>query len=112
MFKELENSLKDALAYEHGETLDLRVTELPAKPPLPNPAQIREIRLSLNATQVIFAMYLNVHANTVRSWEQGTRKPRGGDLKLLSIAKWHPGALLTAGSMSRRAREEGKDETR
>jgi len=57
---------------------------------------IWEIRQSLNASQVLFARFLNVSANTVRSWEQGTRRPRGADLKLLRSAKKNPQALLSA----------------
>lgn len=94
LFNDLKDSLKDALAYEQGR-LNLRVTILPPKPRPLKPREIRNIRLALNATQVIFATFLNVHANTVRSWEQGSRKPRAGDLKLLAIAKSNPEVLLT-----------------
>jgi len=48
----------------------------------------------LNASQELFARFLNVSANTIRSWEQGTRRPQGADLKLLAIAKTNPHALL------------------
>jgi DNA-binding transcriptional regulator YiaG len=44
----------------------------------------------------IFATYLNVSPNAVRSWEQGTRRPRQAALKLLVIAKKNPKALLVA----------------
>jgi len=94
MFDELKGALTDALKYEQGERVDLRVAQIPPKPRELNPKQIREIRLGLNATQVTFASFLNVHPNTVRSWEQGNRKPRAGDLKLLTIAKSNPKALL------------------
>ena len=39
---------------------------------------------------------LNVSPNAVRSWEQGTRRPRQAALKLLVIAKKNPKALLVA----------------
>ncbi len=94
LFNDLRNALKEALAYEQGRPLNLRVTELPPRPRMLKPKEIREIRVGLNATQVIFATFLNVHPNTVRSWEQGSRKPRAADLKLLSIAKANPKALL------------------
>jgi len=96
VFNDLRDSLKDALAYEQGQPLNLRVTELPARPRMLKPREIREIRVGLNATQVVFAMFLNVHPNTVRSWEQGSRKPRASDLKLLRIAKDNPRALLNS----------------
>jgi putative transcriptional regulator len=96
IFRELRDSLQDALAYERGEQVNLRVAELPPAPQRLRPRDIREIREALNASQVLFALYLNVSANTVRSWEQGTRRPQGADLKLLAIAKKNPQALLGA----------------
>jgi len=96
VFDDLRRSLQGALAFERGEAIDLRVTELPSAPPKMRPRDIREIRRSLNASQVLFARFLNVSPNTVRSWEQGTRRPQGADLKLLSIAKRNPQALLSA----------------
>lgn len=96
IFRELRDSLQDALAYEQGEQVNLRVAELPPAPRRLRPRDIREIREALNASQVLFARYLNVSANTIRSWEQGTRRPQGADLKLLAIAKRNPQALLTA----------------
>jgi putative transcriptional regulator len=95
-FDDLRESLQGALAFERGEAIDLRVTELPLVPRKMRPRDIREIRRSLNASQVLFARFLNVSPNTVRSWEQGTRRPQGADLKLLSIAKRNPQALLSA----------------
>lgn len=50
----------------------------------------------LKASQALFATYLNVSPNAVRSWEQGTRRPRQAALKLLTIAKKNPKALLVA----------------
>jgi len=44
----------------------------------------------------LFAIYLNVSPNAVRSWEQGTRRPQHAALKLLAIAKRNPSALLSA----------------
>ena len=90
IFRELQDSLRDALAYERGEQVNLRVTELPP----PQRFRPRDIRQALNASQVLFALYLNVSTNTIRSWEQGTRRPQGADLKLLTIAKRNPQALL------------------
>ena len=95
VFDELRESLQDALAFEQGREVNLRVAELPPRPRKLRPRDIRAIRRSLNASQVLFATFLNVSPNTIRSWEQGTRRPHGADLKLLSIAKKNPQALLT-----------------
>jgi putative transcriptional regulator len=94
IYDDLREGLRDAMTFERGEHVDLRVTELPDPPKKIKPKDIRVIRRKLNATQVIFATYLNVSPNTVRSWEQGTRRPQGADLKLLSIALKNPRALL------------------
>jgi putative transcriptional regulator len=94
IYPELHEALEDALCFEAGEKVDLRVTELPAPPRALRPREIREIRQSLNASQTRFARFLNVSANTVESWEQGTRQPQHATLKLLSIAKKRPKVLL------------------
>jgi putative transcriptional regulator len=96
VFDDLRESLQDALAFEQGGEVNLRVAELPPRPRKLQPRDIRAIRRSLNASQVLFATFLNVSPNTIRSWEQGTRRPQGADLKLLSIAKKNPQALLSA----------------
>ncbi len=59
------------------------------------PAEIRRIRLALNASQTLFARFLNVSPNTVESWEQGVRQPEQAALKLLTIAKKFPQAVLS-----------------
>ncbi len=94
VFGELERALKAALQYEKGERVDLRVTELPPPPRTFAPREIRRIRKSLNASQARFAQFLNVSANTVESWEQGTRQPQHAALKLLSIVRKRPSILL------------------
>jgi len=96
VFDHLRESLQDVLAFEQGREVNLRVAELPPRPRKLQPRDIRAIRRSLNASQALFATFLNVSPNTIRSWEQGTRRPHGADLKLLSIAKKNPHALLTA----------------
>jgi putative transcriptional regulator len=96
IFRELHASLRDALAYEDGRQVDLRATELPPAPRKLRPRDIREIRKALNASQTLFATFLNVSPNTIRSWEQGTRRPQGADLKLLAIAEKNPQVLLMA----------------
>jgi DNA-binding transcriptional regulator YiaG len=81
---------------QEGESkaLDLRKVEMPPRPKPLKPADIRSLRESLNASQVLFARLLNVSSNAVESWEQGIRQPRQATLKLLYIARKHPGILL------------------
>jgi putative transcriptional regulator len=58
--------------------------------------EIRAIRASLGCTQFEFAALLNVPKVTAISWENGTRKPSGAALRLLTVAKHHPEALEAA----------------
>lgn len=96
IFGKLKEALEDVREYRLGKRTDLRVTQLPAPPKRIAPAEIRRIRRSLHASQTVFAVYLNVSPNAVRSWEQGTRRPQHAALKLLAIAKNNPQALLSA----------------
>src|SRR5579859_3926457 len=96
IFDDMKSALADAAAYERGQTLNLRVTRIPSRPKQLSPREVRHIREALNASQALFASYLNVSPNAVRSWEQGTRRPRQAALKLLIIAKKNPQALLVA----------------
>jgi len=94
IFEQLKESLYDARAFERGTAVDLRVVEIPRPPEQIAPRQIREIRNSLNASQPLFALLLNVSPKAVQSWEQGLRRPRAAALKLLAIAKRNPQVLL------------------
>ena len=96
IFNDMKEALHDAAAFERGEAVNLRITQIPARPKRVSPREIRRIRHSLQASQTLFASYLNVSPNAVRSWEQGTRQPRQAALKLLLIAKKFPKALLVA----------------
>ena len=96
VFDDLRQSLADAGAYERGKLINLRTQEVPPPPKPLKPAEIRRIRLALNASQALFARFLNVSTNTVESWEQGVRQPDQAALKLLTIAKKNPQAVLSA----------------
>jgi putative transcriptional regulator len=95
VFDDLRRSLADAMAYEQGKPVDLRTREIPPPPKPLKPTEIRRIRLALNASQALFARFLNVSPNTVESWEQGVRHPDQAALKLLTIAKKYPQAVLS-----------------
>ena len=49
------------------------------------PEEIREIRLRENASQAVFARYLNVTTGLVSQCERGEKRPRGAPLKLLTL---------------------------
>jgi len=96
VFDDMREALGGVARYERGEAVNLRVTRIPSRPKEMSPQEIRRIRRALKASQPLFAMYLNVSTNAVRSWEQGTRRPRQAALKLLVIARKNPKALLVA----------------
>jgi putative transcriptional regulator len=96
IFDDMREALQGAAAYERGESVNLRVIRIPARPRPISAREIRQIRRRLNASQALFATYLNVSPNAVRSWEQGVRRPQQAALKLLLIAKKNPKALLLA----------------
>jgi putative transcriptional regulator len=50
-----------------------------------SPERIRAIRLRENASQAVFARYLNVTTGLVSQWERGEKRPRGASLKLLTL---------------------------
>jgi len=90
----MRQSLTDALAYERGQEVDLRVATIPAPPKHLKPQEIRNIRESLHASQTVFAHFLCVSPKAVQSWEQGSRRPQSTALRLLTIARKNPAAFL------------------
>jgi putative transcriptional regulator len=54
-----------------------------------SPDEIRAIRERENASQAVFARYLNVTTSLVSQWERGEKRPRGASLKLLSLVARH-----------------------
>ena len=96
IFNDMKQALQGAAAYERGESVNLRVARVPSRPKPISAKEVRHIRQALSASQTLFANYLNVSPNAVRSWEQGTRRSRQAALKLLLIAKKNPRALLVA----------------
>ena len=43
------------------------------------------MRTRENASQAVFARYLNVSTGLVSQWERGEKRPRGPSLKLLTL---------------------------
>jgi putative transcriptional regulator len=93
MFLELKQALEEVRDYRAGRRTDLRVTRF--KPPKQvRPGEVARIRKSLRVSQREFALLLNTSVGTVRSWEQGTRRPQSTALLLLAMAKANPAVLL------------------
>jgi putative transcriptional regulator len=93
LFQELTGALKDAAAFERGEKIDLRVAKLPRPPKRMAAREVMLLRKRLAMSQAVFARCLNVTPSTVKSWEQGIRRPSRAALKLLHIVKNDPRVL-------------------
>jgi putative transcriptional regulator len=105
LFAELLQSTKEALEHAKGKR-DLRTTVLPAAPKPMNSAAVRRLRSRLNASQAVFASYLNVSTKLVQAWESDRRTPDGAALRLLRIAEQAPELLLSSSSKPAARRQQ------
>jgi putative transcriptional regulator len=85
-------SMREALAHAKGR-LTLKTTRVPHPARKMTPAGIARLRRKLKASTPVFAAYLNVTPDTVRSWEKNRRQPSGPALRLLQIAAKQPDIL-------------------
>jgi len=93
-FAELKASMSEALAHARGKvTLKTKDLPLPPKVEQISAREIVRLRHELNASQGVFARWLNVSRDTAISWETGRRKPSGAALRLLQIVRTEPGIL-------------------
>lgn len=51
------------------------------------PQEIKAIREEAQASQAVFARYLNVSPGVVSQWERGEKSPGGASLKLLTLVR-------------------------
>lgn len=84
VYDQVNIALGQALAQPRGE-LNLKTTTLPLPPPPAARGKIIALRKRLKMSQSVFAAALNVSTKLVQSWEQGTRKPDRGELRLIEI---------------------------
>jgi len=94
LFEDLKQSLQEMVEHSEGKR-ELRTTTLPRLPKKLSAAEIAMLRGEINVSQAVFARYLNVSVKSVQAWEQGTGRPSGAALKLLSIASKNPKVLLS-----------------
>jgi putative transcriptional regulator len=95
VFADVLRSVEQALEHAHGKR-ELRTTVLPPTPSPVTGAQVRRIRKRLNASQAVFARYLNVSTKLVQAWEAERRSPEGPALVLLRLGDRDPEALAAA----------------
>jgi len=90
LFNDMIAGFAEAKKYRAGKTAKLRVSRIAFQPVPMKPAQIRNVRTRLGLSQPEFADFLCTSVGTVRSWEQGVRKPTNPALRLIAIAKHKP----------------------
>ncbi len=112
LFAELMESMGEALDHARGKR-ELRTTALPEAPRAMSASDIRSLRDQLNASQAVFAKFLNVSPQLVRAWEANRRRPEGAALRLLEVATNNPATVfgklaVTSASSSGRAAKSGR----
>jgi putative transcriptional regulator len=93
LFSELMRSAGEALDHASGKR-ELRTTVLPDAPAAMRADDIRALRARVNASQAVFAHYLNVSTQLVQAWEANRRRPEGPALRLLSIGRRDPAVVF------------------
>jgi putative transcriptional regulator len=94
LFAEMMAGFAEAEKHRRGQAARVRVSRFSPDVATLRPKEIRKIRTALGLSQADFARYLGTSVACVRSWEQGVRRPQSAALRLLSIAKKKPAALL------------------
>jgi len=70
--------------------LTIRTYKLPPFPRVCRSGDVKRVRELLGASQAVFAGFLGVNVNTVRSWEQGKRLPQPIACRFLSEIESDP----------------------
>ena len=97
LFNSMMGDFDEAIKYRRGKKTKARVSRFaPFIAGNLRPADIRKIRTTLGFSQLDFANYLGSSLGSIRSWEQGVRRPQKATLHLLMIAKKKPALLLSA----------------
>ena len=89
----LIHSARQALAHAGGEDVGAVVHE-PAQ--VPDKVDVRAIRKTLALSQTGFATRFGFTPNSVRNWEQGTRKPNLATRAFLTVIERDPEAVRKA----------------
>lgn len=111
LFNELMRSAGEALDHARGKR-ELRTTVLPDAPAPMRADDIRALRARVNASQAVFAHYLNVSTQLVQAWEANRRRPEGPALRLLSIGRRDPAVVFPGLARGKSARPHVAGNTR
>lgn len=85
----VHETAKDLYAAKAISQTTMREFDALCLPQVPDytPQQIKAIRESCNASQKVFAAYINTTPSSLQKWESGARKPDNVALKLLSLVE-------------------------
>ena len=88
LFESIKQGLNEAIEYERGNLPNASIDKVTVAP-LHNytASEIKEIRISHNMTQKLFAWALGVSVKTVESWESGINRPSGIASRMLELLK-------------------------
>jgi putative transcriptional regulator len=73
-----------------SKRLTIRTYKVPPTARVCRPEDVKRVRELLGASQAVFAGFLGVNVNTVRSWEQGKRLPQPIACRFLSEIESDP----------------------
>lgn len=92
VYDSIIKGLNEAIEYEQGNNDIARVMIRSTVVPVPDIAssEIKNIRVSLNMTQRMFADIMGVSKKTVEAWESGVNTPSGVARRMLSMLQADP----------------------
>ncbi|RCX21104.1 putative transcriptional regulator [Anaerobacterium chartisolvens] len=86
LFESIKNGLEEAIEYEKGNSINVRVKRVKIEPIRQHTSQeIKDIRAKANLSQSAFANFMGVSKKTVEAWEAGINIPQGSSQRLLEI---------------------------
>ncbi|MGN0608527.1 MAG: helix-turn-helix domain-containing protein [Oscillospiraceae bacterium] len=90
VYESIMQGLNEAVEYEKG-TLKADTAKISVAPlPDIHGAEVRNIRMSLDLTQVVFAKVMGVSPKTVEAWEGGRSEPNGTAKRMLAMLRSDP----------------------
>jgi putative transcriptional regulator len=101
LFERLKTGMEEAIRHSRGEiALKTTAVEIPDPPPEIQPEELTELRVQNRMSQDVFARVLNVPTRTVRSWEDGTRRPSQAALRLIQVFRQKTEGVLEVVGMA------------
>jgi putative transcriptional regulator len=101
LFDRLKAGMEEAIRHSRGEVaLKTTVVEQPDPPPEIQPDELAKLRTDNAMSQEVFARVLNVPTRSIRSWEDGTRRPSQAALRLIQVFRQNTAGVLEVVGMT------------